>query len=441
MINLSKAYFVLFCLLAISQLLSPAIFQMMDELVVAAMVMLAGVDMLYNRTWRNYKAMIVPGLVITAYAVYSLAIKSNETVAIRADYIFHLKPIICFGVAYGLAPKFTFSQRQILKYILIAISLAAVAMYATLLTGSAMFYDLLVVPYYVGCVTLCAGLTFLLFLDDDSKTVVRRNLLQAFLLLALGLVCTRSKYYGALLFIAFMVVVYRPGFFVQMSLRNIMICCAALLVLAAVSWSKFQFYFVQGGIAVNEFDDSSTGMFARSALYLGMFFVLADYFWLGSGLGSYATQASNSYFNYSDLYYQYDLDKIYGLSPDFDAFVGDTFFPELAQFGIVGIVLFVMCMAWLFKKARQIHRIGGILPAVVVVSILVSLLIDAIASRAIVSSMGEYLFALAGLALAPCRTLSSRDKKEMLRSLPEGCTTLWTRVFNRKCKEKMIYGK
>ena len=135
------------------------------------------------------------------------------------------------------------------------------------------------------------------------------------------------------------------------------------------------------------------------------------------------------------------MDKIYGLSPDFDAFVGDTFFPELAQFGIVGIVLFVMCMAWLFKKARQIHRIGGILPAVVVVSILVSLLIDAIASRAIVSSMGEYLFALAGLALAPCRTLSSRDKKEMLRSLPEGCTTLWTRVFNRKCKEKMIYGK
>ena len=441
MINLSKAYFVLFCLLAISQLLSPAIFQMADELVIAAMAMLAGVDMLYNRTWRNYKAMIVPALIITAYAIYSVAIKSNETVSIRADYIFHLKPVICSGVAYGLAPKFSFSQRQIVKYIFIAISIAAVAMYATLLTGSMVFYDLLIVPYYVGCVTLCAGLTFLLFIDNDSKVVVRRNLLQAILLLALGLVCTRSKYYGALLFIAFMVVVYRPGFFARMSLRNITVCFAALLVLAAVSWSKFQFYFVQGGIAVNEFDDSSTGMFARSALYLGMFFVLSDYFWLGSGLGTYATQASNSYFNYSDLYYQYDLDKIYGLSPDFDAFVGDTFFPELAQFGIVGIVLFVMCMAWLFKKACQIHRIGGILPAVVVVSILVSLLIDAIASRAIVSSMGEYLFALAGLALAPCRTLSSRDKKEMLRSLPEGCTTLWTRVFNRKCKEKMIYGK
>ena len=441
MINLSKAYFVLFCLLAISQLLSPAIFQMMDELVVAVMVMLAGVDMLYNRTWRNYKAMIVPGLVITAYAVYSLAIKSNETVAIRADYIFHLKPIIGFGVAYGLAPKFTFSQRQIIKYIFIAISIAAVAMYATLLTGSMVFYDLLIVPYYVGCVTLCAGLTFLLFIDNDSKVVVRRNLLQAILLLALGLVCTRSKYYGALLFIAFMVVVYRPGFFARMSLRNITICFAALLVLAAVSWSKFQFYFVQGGIAVNEFDDSSTGMFARSALYLGMFFVLSDYFWLGSGLGTYASQASGTAFHYSDLYYKYDLDKIYGLSPDFNAFIGDTFYPELAQFGIVGIMLFVMCMAWLFNKARQIHRIGGILPAVVVVCILVSLLIDAIASRAIVSSMGEYLFALAGLALAPCRTLSSKNKKEMMRNLPNGSTTLWARVFNRKCKEKLIYGK
>ncbi|MCI6857279.1 MAG: hypothetical protein MR865_07620, partial [Bacteroidales bacterium] len=90
MINLSKAYFVLFCLLAISQLLSPAIFQMADELVIAAMAMLAGVDMLYNRTWHNYKAMIVPALIITAYAIYSVAIKSNETVSIRADYIFHL---------------------------------------------------------------------------------------------------------------------------------------------------------------------------------------------------------------------------------------------------------------------------------------------------------------------------------------------------------------
>ncbi|WP_300914921.1 hypothetical protein [Bacteroides acidifaciens] len=75
-----------------------------------------------------------------------------------------------------------------------------------------------------------------------------------------------------------------------------------------------------------------------------------DYFPCGSGLGTFATDASGKY--YSPLYYIYDLDKVYGLSPDNygtdDDFFSDTFYPVLiAEFGLLGIISFI-----LFWKAR-----------------------------------------------------------------------------------------
>ena len=103
---------------------------------------------------------------------------------------------------------------------------------------------------------------------------------------------------------------------------------------------KFNFYF-------QESDDA-----ARYALYAYFPTILADYFPLGSGLGSYGSHVSGEI--YSPLYYKYGMNNYYGMSPDYYAFIADTYFPVLAEFGVIGIYLFIFF--WI-KRIKQILNI------------------------------------------------------------------------------------
>lgn len=66
--------------------------------------------------------------------------------------------------------------------------------------------------------------------------------------------------------------------------------------------------------------------------------ILYDYFPFGSGLGSFGTFASAEY--YSPVYSAYGIDHLWGLSKDMPAFICDAFYPELAQFGVAGVILY-----------------------------------------------------------------------------------------------------
>lgn len=73
--------------------------------------------------------------------------------------------------------------------------------------------------------------------------------------------------------------------------------------------------------------------------------IFKDYIPFGSGLGTFATNAAAEY--YSPLYYKYNLSNVWGLSPDFNVFVADAFYPTLAEFGLVGLFFF-----FIFWKRR-----------------------------------------------------------------------------------------
>ena len=75
--------------------------------------------------------------------------------------------------------------------------------------------------------------------------------------------------------------------------------------------------------------------------------ILLDYFPFGSGLASFASNASAV--NYSTLYYDYGLDKVWGLSPSKTDFICDAYYPSLCQFGVVGVCLFI----YLWKEMRR----------------------------------------------------------------------------------------
>ena len=93
----------------------------------------------------------------------------------------------------------------------------------------------------------------------------------------------------------------------------------------------------------------------RLLLYATSVDVARDYFPLGAGLGRYGSPMSRV--DFSPLYAHYGLDRIWGLTPDYDAFITDTFWPqilgEIGLFGLIGYVVFILALGWSLWRATR----------------------------------------------------------------------------------------
>lgn len=84
------------------------------------------------------------------------------------------------------------------------------------------------------------------------------------------------------------------------------------------------------------------------------------FFPLGSGFATYGTDAAAKY--YSNLYYEYGFQNVYGLSKDNPMFAHDNYWPAIfAEFGIIGTIL-MMCIIFnlfrdIFKKSKYNNKI------------------------------------------------------------------------------------
>ena len=187
--------------------------------------------------------------------------------------------------------------------------------------------------------TMCTALamTYLYFHQGD-----RLSKIMSLIMLAIGLASLRSKMFG-FFFSYFLIMFWGEKMLSQFKLSFKTIICASLLICGSVyfAWEKIDFYFIQGSSS-----DDIEHIFARPLLYMKAFEILKDFPLFGSGLGSYATFASAVY--YSPLYSKYQM--IYNYDIGNGLFICDTFYPSLAQFGFVGIFLFI-----LFWKKR-IHE-------------------------------------------------------------------------------------
>ena len=94
----------------------------------------------------------------------------------------------------------------------------------------------------------------------------------------------------------------------------------------------------------------------RLLLYATSVDVARDYFPLGAGLGRYGSPMSRV--DFSPLYAHYGLDRIWGLTPDYDAFITDTFWPhilgEIGVFGLIGYVVFILALGWALWRATRV---------------------------------------------------------------------------------------
>ncbi len=354
MVSLNKIFYGLFVLMLIGLYSYQLIwFKPYDEMIVLSLVLLCIVDILCNKNHRRYKGLFLAVGVMTFYMLYSIfALHYNSPKAILSDYFIQIKPFIAFYVAYSMGIKFGAKQKESLKNLCIVLS---VIMLMLILSGGGLSFFFH--PAYYGIIS---SLLFLIYYYCSYENITKRDKIIMLLILTVGLLSTRSKFYGFYLIALYLFLLYKPNPNSRITFKQILVGLIVLAGVICVAWEKIDFYFISSGIFsgvtnIEDMDDS----FARVALYIMMPDVLGDHLFLGSGLASYATFASGDV-GYSEIMHIYGLDQVWGLLEGDCPFISDTFFPELAQFGLVGIVLFFGFWRWIYRKIkiRQLDEVS-----------------------------------------------------------------------------------
>lgn len=287
---------------------------------------------------RKTEINIYIGLMIF-YLVYSLLIQVTTFRGVYLDLLQQLRPYVVFYLTWMMAPDFSPKQKKRIKWVML------LSFFGYLLAFK--FKPSLVTPYggessaQLGQIALTCAMIYYLF---SKQTKQNRNI--AILIMLLGLISGKSKYFGeCVVFIALVIFVKSKINFTSVS--TLLKVAALGCVVIFFTWTKFNAYYVEG------FQDDAQEM-ARPLTYeTGMKIMFKDYIPFGSGLGSFGTAAAKEY---SPLYYKYQLDNVWGLNPENPMFLADAFYPTLAEFGLVGLFFFL----WFWKRrlweANKIHN-------------------------------------------------------------------------------------
>lgn len=407
----------LFIVYYATAIFSMQIVKPLDELFAIALVGLSLLDCVCNRQWRRYRPMFIVIAVFAFYVLYSLtAVHFNTPAAVLKDFLIELKPFVVAVCAFCIAPRFTPGDKRVLRGIarvlIVVLLLAGISFYS--------YYNLLCSIFnhvaFIGAFALISALIYIYVSADDEGHLRRSDLVFVLIALAVGLLSTRSKYYVEFVMMLFFLFVYRRGMLRHLTLSTIVILAAVGVLGAAVAWKKLDYYFIS--VNLSDLDLNNLSSYARVALYLGLGLIIWDYPLFGSGLASFATYPSSE--SYSSLYGQYGLDKVWGLSPEMPDFICDAYYTSLAQYGAVGIALFVYFWVWLYRNLRAMTRSAGPrwhYPFIVGASVLVFELVELTTGTVGVTSAGVAALFLLGMISASGNGLRQQQKKKKNETL------------------------
>jgi hypothetical protein len=360
-----------------------------DEICALLLFVLFTVFLFTKKDWEMNKAFLTTLAVFAFYFFYSLYIHSNGVKGIMIDLFIQIKPYLAFFCAYAMMPALDRHQKSILK------SVSLIYWGAMLVVGlSSLFYpDMIKLimsheSYYASAVILTS---FCYFYCSRFTSLDKLVFL---IMLSVGILSGRSKFYGFYAMTVFIIIFFSNTGIFRWNVRNVLVIVCMLVVITLVAWQKIYLYFYQ---AVT--NDVEKDMIARYVLYATSPEILRDYFPFGSGLASYATYASGLY--YSDIYVKYGIDGVWGISRSYYSFVADTYYPSLAQFGVAGIVMYVLFWLYIFRRALHFYRKTRNLHCLIIVVLIVGYLaIEGIANSTFIAHNGVFAMMLMGLVLA-----------------------------------------
>lgn len=323
------------------------------------------------------------------YLVYSLFIQVTTFRGVCLDFLQQLRPYAVFYLTWMMAPEFTPKQKKRIKWAMLWSFLGYLILFK--------IKPSVVTPYggaesaALGQIALCCAMIYYIF---SKQTKRNRNI--AILIMLLGLISGKSKYFGeCVVFIA--LVIFVKGKINFTSVSTLLKVAALGCVVIFFTWTKFNAYYVEG------FQDDAQEM-ARPLTYeTGMKIMFKDYIPFGSGLGSFGTAAAAK--EYSPLYYEYQLDEIWGLRPENPMFLADAFYPTLAEFGIVGLFFFL----WFWKRRLwECNKIPNIVYYRMALMAILALALESTADSSYLSGKGMGYF----MVLALCLN-SGREYRDM----------------------------
>ena len=369
-------------------LYAPLNLQFIDEILGFALLALFFTYMFKTPKWEINKAFLFTIAVLVFYVIYSIVIKSNSTFAILYDLTIQIKPFIAFFCVYQMGVTFTSNQKRILNqlclliwFILLPIGLGEVAV-------KDFVSNIMVHPTNFAAAITAISLTYLYSSDFTWK-----NKIIFLIMLSIGLVSGRSKFYGFFVLATVIVFYFSNINNIKLNFKNIMVVLVMIVGIIFVAWDKIMFYFLSSITGGEEND-----YLARFVLYGTSFLIFIDYFPFGSGMASFATHASRVV--YSNTYSEYSIDNIWGLSKSYDSFIADTYYPSLAQFGVIGVILFFSFWIYIIRKSYSFFKIQREARYITLTIIIVGfLLIENIADATQTSNRGFFIMMLLGVIL------------------------------------------
>lgn len=335
-------------------------------------------------------------LLMVSYFAYSLIIQVTTPRGVFLDILQQVRPYAVFYLTWMMAPEFTNKQKRRIKLVMFLSFFGYLVAF--------IFKPSLVTPFggeesaALGQIALCCAMVYYLF---SKQTKLNRNI--AILIMLLGLISGKSKYFGeCVVFIA--LVVFVKSKINYTSVATLLKVAALGAVVIFFTWTKFNAYYVEG------FQEDAEAM-ARPVTYeTGIKIMFKDYIPFGSGLGSFGTTAAAK--EYSPLYYKYQLNTIWGLTPENPMFLADAFYPTLAEFGIVGLFFFL----WFWKRRLwEANKIHNLIYYRMALMCILALALESTADSSYLSGKGMGYFMILALCLNSAGVKKTGKKIPMLR--------------------------
>lgn len=370
-------------------------FDWSDEILTVALLCYAFMKQrfLVKDKGRTTEINIYIGLMIF-YLVYSLLIQVTTFRGVYLDLLQQLRPYAVFYLTWMMAPDFSPKQKKRIKWVMLFSFFGYLILFK--------IKPSVVTPYgggesaALGQIALCCAMIYYLF---SKQTKRNRNI--AILIMLLGLISGKSKYFGeCVVFITLMMFVKSKINFTSVS--TLLKVAALGCVVIFFTWTKFNAYYVEG------FQDDAQEM-ARPLTYeTGMKIMFKDYIPFGSGLGSFGISAAAK--EYSPLYYDYKLDMVWGLTPENPMFLADAFYPTLAEYGIVGLFFFL----WFWKRRLwECNKIPNIVYYRMALMAILALALESTADSSYLSGKGMGYFMVLALCLNSGRQQMNCSKRSL----------------------------
>jgi len=394
LINKLFFFLIIFSLIFVIILYNLIGFQYTDEICAVLLFMLFFYGVFKTPKWQFNKVFLFTLGIFLFYTIYSMQIASNTKRAIVTDLIIQIKPYLAFFCVYQLKPYFNASRKKLLK----DISLFVWLIFLLPVGIISIVYDNIMTltmyhPAYFGIATTIVSLCYLYSCDYKIRDKVL-----FFIVLSIGLFSGKSKFYGFFVLSIFLLFFFDNIRQFKFNFKNILLICSLFATMILVAWQKISLYFYQA-ISINAKVDED--MIARFVLYRTFPEIIKEYFPFGSGFASFATYSSAEY--YSKTYSEFGIENVWGLSKSYPNFISDTYYPALAQFGIFGVILFVLFWVYIIRKAITLYKKGDYTQSkhfVIILLIIGFLAIESTTGSTFIAQGGFFLMMILGMVLS-----------------------------------------